>query len=156
MKQKEAVMKIRMQQIVSGEDEILIKYKKMTPEIKKLVERLSENEIIIVGKKEGRQYRILPKDIYYFESVDEKLFAYTSTAEYQVLYTLGEVEEKLSSEGFFRCNKSFVVNINHIVSVKSEMGNRIDALMDNEEHVIISRRYAKTFREMLRKEEKNE
>jgi len=69
---------------------------------------------------------------------------------------LGEVEEKLSSEGFFRCNKSFVVNINHIVSVKSEMGNRIDALMDNEEHVIISRRYAKTFREMLRKEEKNE
>ena len=104
-------MKIRMQQIVSGEDEILIKYKKMTPEIKKLVERLSENEIIIVGKKEGRQYRILPKDIYYFESVDEKLFAYTSMAEYQVLYTLGEVEEKLSSEGFFRCNKSFVVNI---------------------------------------------
>ena len=30
------------------------------------------------------------------------------------------------------------------------MGNRIDALLDNQEHVIISRRYVKEFRERLK------
>lgn len=143
-------MKVRTEQIASGEDEILVKYKEMTPEIKRIIESLKRESFFIVGKSGERQYRIQPGEIYYFESVDEKLFAYTSENEYQVALTLAEAEEKLNSYGFFRCNKSFVVNINHIASVRSEMGNRIDALLDNQEHVIISRRYAKVFRELLR------
>lgn len=149
-------MKIRMEQIASGEEEILIKYKEMTPAIEGIIETLKRKQFFITGKSGERQYRICPKDIYYFESVDEKLFAYTSEAEYQVMLTLTEAEEKLSSYGFFRCNKSFVVNINHIASVQSEMGNRIDALLDNQEHVIISRRYAKDFRALLRGGKENE
>lgn len=149
-------MKISMEQIVSGEDEILIKYKEMTPAIEKIIELLKKEQSFVIGKIQERQYRVLAKDIYYFESVDEKLFAYTSEAEYQVMYTLTEVEERLGQCGFFRCNKSFVVNISHIASVRSEMGNRIDALLDNEEHVMISRRYAKAFRELLRGGNQNE
>lgn len=149
-------MKISMEQIASGEEEILIKYKEMTPAIEGIIETLKRKQFFITGRKGERQYRICPKDIYYFESVDEKLFAYTSEAEYQVMLTLMEAEEKLSTYGFFRCNKSFVVNINHIASVQSEMGNRIDALLDNQEHVIISRRYAKDFRALLRGGKENE
>lgn len=142
-------MRINIEQIVSGEDEIIVKYKEMTPAIQQIVELLKKEQVVITGKIEERQYRIYPSDIYYFESVDAKLFACTGEAEYQIMYTLAEVEEKLSDYGFFRCNKSFVVNINHIISVKSEMGNRIDALLDNGEHVIISRRYARIFRKLL-------
>lgn len=149
-------MKISMERITSGEDEILIKYKEMTPAIERIIESLKREQVFITGKSGERQYRIYPRDIYYFESVDEKLFAYTREAEYQVMFTLTEAEEKLSSYGFFRCNKSFVVNINHIASVRSEMGNRINALLDNQEHVIISRRYAKAFRELLRGGKENE
>lgn len=149
-------MKVRTEQIASGEDEILVKYKEMTPEIKRIIESLKRESVFVVGKSGERQYRIQPREIYYFESVDEKLFAYTSENEYQVALTLAEAEEKLNSYGFFRCNKSFVVNINHIASVRSEMGNRIDALLDNQEHVIISRRYAKAFRELLRGGKENE
>ena len=142
-------MKISMEQITSGEDEIVIRYKEMSPAIQQILQWLKQEQVVITGKQEERQYRIHPKDIYYFETVDEKLFAYTNEAEYQVMFTLTEAEEKLKHQGFFRCNKSFVININHIISVKSEMGNRIDALMDNGEHVIISRRYARTFRKLL-------
>lgn len=143
-------MKISLEQILSGEEEIIIRYRNMTPELEKIIDSLKREPVFLTGKNGERQYRILPEDIYYFESVDERLFACTSEAEYQVMFTLTEAEEKLSSYGFFRCNKSFVVNINHITSVRSEMGNRIDALLDNQEHVIISRRYAKEFREWLR------
>lgn len=143
-------MKIDIQQIISGQEEICIRYREMTPELQKIMELIGKEQVVIVGKREDRKYRISPKDIYYFESVDERLFACTSEAEYQVMLTLAEAEEQFGTYGFFRCNKSFVVNINHILSVRSEMGNRIDALLDNQEHVVISRRYAKDFRELLR------
>lgn len=149
-------MKIRVEQITSGEEEIRIRYKEMTPAIKNLIETLEKEQTFLTGKKDERHYRLFPGDIYYFESVDEKLFAYTCEAEYQVMLTLAEAVEKWKSYGFFRCNKSFAVNINHIASVKSEMGNRIDAVLDNGEHVIISRRYAREFRALLRGGKENE
>ena len=45
-----------------------------------------------------------------------------------------------------------IINIYRIEKLKSESGNRIDAMMDNGEHVIISRRYAKELRSILRGE----
>lgn len=94
---KEEIMKISTQQITSGEDEILIKYKEMTPAIEKIIESLKREQFFIIGKRQERQYRLSPRDIFYFESVDDKLFAYTSQAEYQVMLTLSEAGEKFSS-----------------------------------------------------------
>lgn len=58
----------------------------------------------------------------------------------------------LKQKGFFRCSKSMVINIYRINKLKSMSGNRIDVTMDNGEHVIISRRYAKELRSTLKGE----
>lgn len=144
-------MKICLQQMDEGEEEILIRYRQMTPKLQRMIEYLQREQVAVIGRRNGMSYQLLPEEIYYFERVDERIFAYTSEAEYQVMLTLAEAEETLREYGFFRCNKSFVLNSYHIISVKSEMGNRINALLDNQEHVVISRRYAKDFREMLRR-----
>ena len=144
-------MKICLQQMDEGEEEILIRYRQMTPKLQRMIEYLQREQVAVIGRRNGMSYQLLPEEIYYFERVDERIFAYTSEAEYQVMLTLAEAEEALREYGFFRCNKSFVLNSYHIISVKSEMGNRINALLDNQEHVVISRRYAKDFREMLRR-----
>lgn len=144
-------MKICLQQMDEGEEEILIRYRQMTPKLQRMIEYLQREQVAVIGRRNGMSYQLLPEEIYYFERVDERIFAYTSEAEYQVMLTLAEAEETLREYGFFRCNKSFVLNSYHIISVKSEMGNRINALLDNQEHIVISRRYAKDFREMLRR-----
>lgn len=143
-------MKISMEQVAAGEEEVLIRYHELTPEFDRLLKFLQKDSMAIVGKNEHGQCRLFPKQIYYFERVDDKIFACTKEQEYQVSFTLKEAEERLKAHGFFRCNKSFVVNIDRIVSVRSELGNRIDALLDNQEHIIISRRYVKEFRELLK------
>ncbi len=51
-------MKISMERIASGEDEILIKYKEMTPAIKEIIEALKREQVFITGKSGERQYRI--------------------------------------------------------------------------------------------------
>ena len=143
-------MKISMEQVEPGKEEVLIRYWEFTPELRRILDFLQKGSPVIMGKNENGQCRLLPEQIYYFERVDDRVFAYTKGQEYQVTLTLREAEERLKGHGFFRCNKSFVVNIDRIVSVRSQMGNRIDALLDNQEHVIISRRYVKEFRELLK------
>ena len=144
-------MKLTMQQISEGEDEIILRYRELTPEISALIKQIKQETMTILGKAEDRQYRVKPSHIYYFESVDERLFAYTREQTFQVMMTLAEVEAQFSTLGFFRCNKSTVLNVNRVASVKSEMGNRINATLDNGEHVMISRHYARAFRELLRR-----
>ncbi len=143
-------MKVTIQQTGEGEDEIVLRYREMTPEISSLIHLLRQGTPVITGRENERSYRVAPGDIYYFESVDERLFAYTRTHTLQVCMTLSEAQERLENHGFFRCNKSMVLNLNHIESVKSELGSRINAALDNGEHVVISRHYAKRFRELLR------
>lgn len=144
-------MKLTTQQISEGEDEIILRYRELTPEISALMKQIKQETMTILGKAEDRQYRVNPSHIYYFESVDERLFAYTREQTFQVMMTLAEVEVQFSALGFFRCNKSTVLNVNRVASVKSEMGNRINATLDNGEHVMISRHYARAFRELLRR-----
>lgn len=143
-------MKLTIETIASGEDEIILRYRAMTPEIASLIHLIERGIPVIIGRKGERQYRVAPGDIYYFESVDERLFACTKKQELQVAMTLQEAEERLEEYGFFRCNKSMVLNLNRIDSVRSELGSRINATLDNGEHVVISRHYARRFRELLR------
>ncbi len=143
-------MKITMEQVEAGQEEVLIRYREVTPQLCRILKFLRGDSPVLMGKNEHGRCRLLPEQIYYLERVDDRSFACTRDQEYQVSLTLKEAEEQLKDHGFFRCNKSFVVNIDHIVSVQSQMGNRIDALLDNQEHIIISRRYVKEFRELLK------
>ncbi|MBR6396195.1 MAG: LytTR family transcriptional regulator DNA-binding domain-containing protein, partial [Lachnospiraceae bacterium] len=53
-------------------------------------------------------------------------------------------------DSFFRCSKSMIINVGRVASLKSLPSNRIDATLENGEHIIISRRYAAEFRRFLK------
>ena len=97
-------MKICLQQVNEGEEEILIRYRQMTPRLQQIIEYLQREQVAVIGRRNGMSYQLLPEEIYYFERVDERIFAYTEKAEYQVMLTLAEAEEALQEYGFFRFN----------------------------------------------------
>lgn len=65
-------------------------------------------------------------------------------------HTLAQLETLLDSVRFFRCAKSMILNIDRVKALKSLACNRIDATMQNGEHIIISRTYASEFRRRLK------
>lgn len=69
---------------------------------------------------------------------------------------MAELELIFTQSSFFRCSKSMILQMNHINSLRSLSGNRIDAEMENGEHVIISRAYAVAFRKKLKGEDADE
>lgn len=72
---------------------------------------------------------------------------YTSEKKYFVSRTIGEYQDFLEEQGFFRAHNSFLININHVKSyVKSEGGYII---MDNDAKISISRRNRDRFIEIM-------
>jgi DNA-binding LytR/AlgR family response regulator len=143
-------MKLTLHQINEGEDEVIINYRQMNDEVHGLMEYIENHEKRLCGFQGKIQYMIHPENILYFESVDDVTYIYTSKDVYRSTYTLSQVELFLSGYEYFRCSKSMIINICKISCLKSEPGCRINATMENGEHVMISRRYSKELREILK------
>lgn len=148
-------MKFTIRQIAEGEDEVILKYRNMTPEVERIYQFLNGGKQKIRGWKKtefGEKAPMLlePEEILYIESVDGRTFAYTEEEVVRMDYALNRLEQLLDNIRFFRCSKSMIINIDKVASLKSLPSNRIDAVMCSGEHIIISRTYASDFRRRLR------
>ena len=145
-------MKFRVQQISQGEDELILRYRQMNSEVKEILTFMERRERKLAGKIDGETVFFLPEEILYIEKVDEKTFAYTTEQVIQMDVSLSMAELMLDDIRFFRCSKSMILNVNRVERLKSLPSNRIDATLQNGEHIMISRTYASEFRNLLRGE----
>ena len=143
-------MKYTIRQITEGEDEVIVQYRDMTPEVQRVISLLNREQTKLTGWREKDLTVIESNEILYIESVDGKTFAYTEQDVLKLDYQLSQLEQILKTINFFRCSKSVILNIDKVKSLKSLPSNRIDATMCNGEHIMIARTYASDFRKRLR------
>lgn len=120
----------------------------VTHEIELAASLLRGRKGSLVGSRDGQQYFLDPRDIYYCETVDGRTFAYTRTQTYELGMRLYELEAVLD-ERFFRSSKSQIVNILMIESVRSEMNGRMMATLLSGDRLIVSRAYVKELKRRL-------
>ncbi|BCN30186.1 LytTR family DNA-binding domain-containing protein [Anaeromicropila herbilytica] len=149
-------MRIRIDQsdAYGSEPEIIIKCNQVDDKVHRIISLIDMQKKKLLGFADGKEHVIDINEVLYCESVDGAVFIYAKDQVYKTTYTLNEIEASCSEIGYFRCSKSMVLNIHAIKSLKSELGNRIDALLSNEEHIIISRHYAKQLRAILKEASK--
>jgi DNA-binding LytR/AlgR family response regulator len=143
-------MKIDIKKINEGEESVVIRYKDLSPKINKIIDVLNGDDSKLRGKTDEGEVFFSPDDILYLESVDDKVFVYTSDKIMRIEGSLNSFMAAVSDESFFRCSKSMIINIGRVEALKSLSSNRIDATMEGGEHIIISRRYASEFRRLLK------
>lgn len=147
-------MKVELNKDISLQDDwIEIYFRKMTPIIKRVVQLATGEETLyqVMGKgDDGEQIYINVEDIFYIESVDKKTFAYTQNLVLEIAEPLAYYDKEMKAYGFIRINKSVVVNIYHISSIKPELNMRVSAVMDNGEKMMINRSYKKVFVDFLK------
>ena len=88
-------------------------------------------------------------EILYFEADAEQVFAYMQNEIYQVHQRLYQVESLGGAAGIIRVSKSHLVNLRKIQSVRTALNSRLYAKMPNGEEVLVSRKYAPSFKERL-------
>ncbi len=91
-----------------------------------------------------------------FETVDGCVFAYTVDCVYEIKGRLYQVEEKVSRRNICRASKTMLVNVDHIISVRTALNGRLYARMENDEEILITRRYAKEIEDCFMEEDDDE
>ena len=142
-------MRVTFNKISQEESEsAVINAYERTSSIDTAIGLLENGEQVIVGYKDGEKVPCRLSQIYYFETVDDKSFAYTKDTCLEVRSRLYEIEQSLDFR-FFRCSKSMICNLRKIKSVKAESNARMRAVLLNGEVIVISRSYVKELKKKL-------
>jgi len=104
----------------------------------------------ISGVTDGQHIvRFRLEDVYYFEALDEKVFAYTKEQVCEIKMRLYEVERLYEAFHFVRCSKSVVINLMLLESISPALNGRFFAHMKNGERLMISRQYAPKMKKIV-------
>lgn len=134
------------------EEEVIFNVHNVQEKVTEAIELLtSSNEVIkhLLGRKEEKYYKVNVDEIFYIESIDRKVFIYTKTQTYEISEKLYVLEEQLVSMNFIRVSKSLLLNIDKIHSFYPKLSGNLEALLTNNEKVIISRRYVANLKNKL-------
>lgn len=107
----------------------------------------------LTGYLNDKIARLNYQDVYYFESNENRVFAYCHSDVYEVKYKLYELEELFNPLDFVRCSKSMIINMEKIEFLSPLFSGKLEAHLKNGEKVIISRQYVHSLKAKLGIEE---
>ena len=122
----------------------------LTPEILAWIAQAKNFQQTIIGYDDDKIHQIPPQDIFYFESVDNTVFAYCQSQVFKCREKLYELEEALQNTQFLRISKSIILNLQKIEYLTPAYNGRFEATLKNQEKVIISRQYTPMLKEKLK------
>lgn len=150
-------MKTEVLRVKEKKDEkVTIECVAFTSEVREILLYVQSKGHEITGMLDGTYTQLMLSDIFYFEALDEHVFAYTKDKVYEIKNRLYEVEERYQEIYFLRISKSIVVNLRKIETITPALNARYTAYLKNGEQLIISRQYVKHLKEILLGGQKNE
>lgn len=143
-------MKITIENIpVENEPEIIIRCNEPDDSLLQLIYSIKSTYKKLIGIIGLQIHIINPNDVFYFESVDNKVFIYCSKKVFESRLRLYEIEAEFENWNFFRASKSTIINIDKIKTVSPIFYGRFEALLMNGEKVFISRQYVPVLKKKL-------
>lgn len=102
-------------------------------------------EFIIVSR-ERQKKKVFLDDIYYFEIKGRVVDVHGPEGIFTYYEQIGELENKLRDKDFFRCHKSYLINLKYVDGY-----SRQEVILENGEKIVIAkRRYDKFVQEVLK------
>lgn len=124
--------------------------------LKTVLKRAAEKEKhisqeYIVVSRERQNRKIFLDSVLYFEIRGRRIDVHEENGIFTYYGQIGVLEQQIQRKGFFRCHKSYLLNLKHV-----EVYSRQDAVLDNGEKIIIAkRRYEEFCQEFLSYMRKN-
>ncbi len=140
-------MKLTIEQSLEYSDvEIKITCGLIDGRLKQLIEQIKLYSFSVMAEKDGMSVPVALEEIYYIESVDNRVFLYKDREVYLCSKKLYELETALSETSFVRISKSCILNTAFVSSVKAQFSGRLEATLANNEKLLISKHYINAFR----------
>lgn len=100
----------------------------------------SDPQEFMMIHQDRRKKKLYLRDIYYFEIKGRVVSVHSVESCFDYYEQMGTLEEELKGKGFFRCHKSFLVNLKYVDSY-----NRQEILLDTGEKIAVAKRRYEAF-----------
>lgn len=100
----------------------------------------SRSQEFIIVSRERQKKKLFLDDIYYFEIRGRMIDVHGKDGVFSYYEQIGGLEKKLRDKGFFRCHKSYLINLKYVDGY-----NRQEALLENGEKIMIAKRRYEEF-----------
>lgn len=115
--------------------------KKLRMVLQKIIGKTEkEMQEFILVSKERQKKKLFLNNIYYFEIRGRTIDVHGADGIFTYYEQIGNLEKMLQKKGFFRCHKSYLVNLKYVESY-----TRQEILMDNGERIMIAKRRYEAF-----------
>ena len=131
------------------ETEIKVICQKKTPDLYDALSGIGVLADTFAGRVGCETHFVALSDIFYFETVDDKVFFYSEKLTYETALRLYKIEEMLESTSFQRISKTTIVNLRKVSSIKPSKHSRLEATLKSGEKLIVSRFYVGQIRNKL-------
>ncbi|WP_195938562.1 LytR/AlgR family response regulator transcription factor [Romboutsia sp. 1001713B170131_170501_G6] len=111
-----------------------VKYESLKENIINCIKEVDIKNKYIIVKEQGNQIKLDINEITYVEVQKETIIIHTLNEVYKTKGTMNNIEKEIDCSRFFRCHKSFLVNLEHVKSIKQYV-----AILENSEEVPVSR-----------------
>ncbi len=100
--------------------------------------------------KDDKVFRVYLEEILFFEANGKQTICYTKDDEYYLKKSLGKVNELIENNKFFKCHKSFIVQIDKVEEIIPWFNSTFLLKFGGiENKVTVSRNYSKQFKEII-------
>lgn len=94
----------------------------------------------IIVSRERQKKKVFLDNIYYFEIKGRMVDVHGTNGIFTYYEQIGELEKKLRDKGFFRCHKSYLINLKYVDGY-----NRQEVILENGEKIVIAKRRYEEF-----------
>ncbi len=144
-------MQIITRQVKDKPLKVIIEYPEYNESVKTLVHKISSMEMSFSAGIDGSKVKIGLSEVYYIENVERKLFIYTEKEVYRLDYSMPEIEAMTLDTGLVRISRTCIMNTDHLKEIRQVKNSRLEAVLDNGEIIIVSRKYLKDIKRIFQK-----
>ena len=144
-------MQIITRQIKEKPLTVIIEYPEYNDSVSNIVKKIKSLDVEFSANLDGRQVKIGLSDVYYIENVERKLFIYTAKEVYRLDATMSEIDAMAIDTDLVRISRTCIMNTDHLKEIRQVKNSHLEAVLDNDEMLIVSRKYLKDIKKAFQK-----
>lgn len=131
---------------------MIVEYPEYDPGVDRLVEKIKHINLSFTGRTEAGIVSVDIDSICYIENVDRKIFLYTDSEVYRYDGSMSDIESALTDTVLVRISRTCIMNTEHLSEIRQIKNSHLEALLDNDEKLIVSRKYLKDIKQIFRRQ----
>ena len=144
-------MRVEKRQVKDQPLTVVVEYPEYDQSVERLITKIKNLSISFSGKADGKSVSIDLFDIFYIENVDRKMFIYSKDNVYRYDGSMSDIDSAIADTDLVRISRTCFMNVSHLREIMQMKNSHLEAVLDNDEKLIVSRKYLQDIKKIFRR-----